>query len=131
MPGWGLVLESHGRGGRPRLGRFVNQNQNLVIEHGRREKGWLMPFWAILGKFLHLLDFDGGFSSACPRFPWTGRLYRVFLECSHGVQGREPTGPVLPPVHRQLTVAENCPSGAIDPWSSGCRGLQGLSSLGP
>lgn len=48
-----------------------------------------------------------------------------------GVQGRAPTGRVLPPVHRQLTVAENRPSGAIDPWFSGCRGLQGLSSLGP
>lgn len=72
-----MVLESHGRGGRPRLGRFVNQNQNLVIKHGRREKGWPMPFWAILGKFLHLLDFGGGFSSACPRFPWTGRFSSV------------------------------------------------------
>lgn len=104
MPGWGLVLESHGRGGRPRLGRFVNQNQNLVIKHGRREKGWPMPFWAILGKFLHLLDFDGGFSSACPRSPWTGRLYRVFLQCSHRCAGAGTDRP-SPPACAQATYS--------------------------
>lgn len=93
MPGWGLVLESHGRGGRPRLGRFVNQNQNLAMKHGRRVNGWLrIRRLAILGTFLHLLE-----DLEVPSVPLDWTLTYTVRSCSAlvGVQGRKLTGRVL------------------------------------